>query len=135
MAGNWLYSTSTVPGFKEPLQIAALPASSSPSPRPYLTFYCQRDAKPILHTFIDWRTPTPSTGELSLHLNGKPVGTFPIQPLQPNDGQRMTLPSHLHPLWTNALRIEIATTQRKASFLLLNWPQVEQRLLRSCGLN
>jgi hypothetical protein len=135
MAGNWLYSTSTVPGFSEPLQIAALPASNSPSPRPYLTFYCQRGAKPILHAFLDWRTATPSTGDLTIHSNGKAVGTFPVQPLIPQDGQRMILPSHLHPLWPNAVQLDLATSQRKASFLLLHWPQVEQRLLRSCGLN
>lgn len=138
MAGNWIFSTVTVPGQEVPLQLAALPATTTTvlengkKMAPYLVIYCQRGAARPINAFLDMRMQMALTGTAIVKINGKDFTPFALTPLQPGDASRISLPHELTPLLREAVQLEFQLPGHTAHFLLLHWPEIRERLERSC---
>ena len=136
-AGNWFFSTVTVAGFSEPLQIASLPGSSIKSKKkpPHLVIYCQRGSVRSLNAFVDWREEVSYLGKASVWVNGREAASFDAEPLVAGNLTQMKLPAATSPLLKRAIVIELSVAGEKASFLLLHWDAIQQRMLQRCAAN
>lgn len=136
-AGLWHFSTVSVAGFKEPLQIAALPGVSGEKRKqqPYLVLYCQRGSERTLNAFVDWREEVSFIGQATLKINGTEAAPFDPMPLVPGSLDRMKLPGKTSSLLREAIQVELSIHNRQALFVLLHWDKIQRQMQQSCATN
>jgi hypothetical protein len=138
-AGAWIFSTATVPGVKEPLRIAALPAAS-PVPvvdgkrRPaYLVIYCQAGAERSWNAFVDLRDEKEWPLAAVARVNGKEFGRIELKELIPGKRQRLLLPRGVVRVLGEAVSMEVAVEGTVMNFVLLHWEGIRTQLSEACG--
>ncbi len=136
-AGRWYFSTVSVAGFKEPLQIASLPGVSGEhnKQQPYLVLYCQRGTERSLNAFVDWREEVSFIGQATLKINGTEAAQFDPMPLVPGSLDRMKLPGKTSSLLREAIQVELSIHNRQALFVLLHWDKIQRQMQQSCATN
>ncbi len=133
-----MYSTVTVAGSREALQIAALPgtpviASGEGNRKaPYLAFYCQRGSAKELNAFVDWRRDI-GVGEGLVKLNGVAMPGIVGIPLVEGDRGKMSLPQTLVPLLREAIQIEVIVKGVEARFFFCTGMQCSRDCCEAAG--
>jgi hypothetical protein len=135
-AGAWLFQSITLPGNRNPLQIAALPAASGYEQTgnrikaPQLVFYCLAGENSTLRAFLELPQPLVDTASIPVTVNGRSAGSILPDALIAGEQNRLKLPGSLITLVERAEAVEFHVNASDVRFVLLHWEGIREQLLR-----
>lgn len=133
-----MFQSITVPGIRNPLQIAALPAASGYEQTgnrikaPQLVFYCLAGENSTLRAFLELPQPLTDTAGIPVTLNGRSAGSISPDPLIAGEQNRLKLSGSLVTLIERAEAVEFRVGASDVRFVLLHWEGIREQLLRGC---